>query len=153
LKKTLHVGQDRRRSEAMAKPKFIQLGAALALLAFAAVNTLPTTAEAQGRKFGFGTATATAGAATLNQESGVVTSEALVTAAAGLYTLTITNATVETINAVVLASLANGTNSQGTPQIMRVTPAAGSVVIVVQNTHASVALNGTIKIAYAVISR
>lgn len=96
------------------------------------------------------TATATAGAATLNMPMGVITSESVTTAAAAAYTLTLTNSTVAAAD-VVVASVANGTNTQGIPVIGRVTPAAGSVVIVVYNLHASQALNGTIKIAYAVI--
>lgn len=93
------------------------------------------------------TATATAGAATLNTLSGVVTSESITTAAAGLYTLTITNSTIAATD-VVMASVANGTNSGGGPVIATVTPAAGSLVIVVKNDHASTAFNGTIKVAF-----
>jgi hypothetical protein len=97
------------------------------------------------------TATATAGAATLDQPAGVITSEALTTAQDASYTLTITNSEIAATD-VVLASLANGTNTQGTPVIGRVTPADGSVVIVVHNKHATAqALNGTLKIAFAVI--
>ena len=36
------------------------------------------------------------------------------------------------------------------PAVTTVTPAAGSLVIIVQNIHASAALNGTIKIAFVV---
>jgi len=93
------------------------------------------------------TATATAGAATLNKNAGVVTSEALVTAAGATYTLTIANSAVTAADQV-MASVAYGTSTTGSPAIMRVTPAAGSLVIVVQNIHASAALNGTIKIAF-----
>ncbi len=97
------------------------------------------------------TASATAGAATLNQPSGVITSEALTTAPDASYTLTITNSEIAATD-VVLASLANGTNTQGTPVIGRVTPADGSVAIVVHNKHATAqALNGTLKVAFAVI--
>lgn len=97
------------------------------------------------------TASATAGAATLNQPSGVVTSEALTTAAAATYTLTLTNSKIAATD-IVLASVGNGTNSAGTPDLCSVTPAAGSVVIVVRNSHASAALNGTLKIAFAVVN-
>lgn len=98
-----------------------------------------------------GTATAVAGAATLNATVGVITSEALTTAQDASYTLTLTNTLIDA-NSVVVASVANGTNTQGTPVITKVTPAADSVVIVVTNKHASaVAFNGTIKIAFAVV--
>lgn len=94
-----------------------------------------------------GTATATAGAATLAKVAGKITSEALSTAAAATYTLTLTNTEIEATD-LVFASVAYGTASAGTPAITRVTPAAGSVVIVVQNVHASAALNGTIVISF-----
>ena len=96
------------------------------------------------------TATATAGAATLSMPSGVVTSEALTTAAGAVYTLTITNTKVAAAD-VVLASVAYGTATAGSPAVTRVTPGAGSVVILVQNVHASAALDGTIKVSFLVV--
>lgn len=96
------------------------------------------------------TATATAGAATLAKSAGVITSESLTTAAGAIYTLTLTNSTIAAADQV-FASVALGTATEGRPTITTVTPAAGSVVIVVQNIHASQALNGTIKIAFAVL--
>jgi hypothetical protein len=113
--------------------------------------------EAQGPaplyawSFGLGvgtkTATATAGAATLAQPSGIITSEALTTAAGATYTLTVTNSTIATTSQVY-ASVWNGTNSAGRPAITTVTPGSGTITIVVQNVHASAALNGTLKIAF-----
>lgn len=96
------------------------------------------------------TASATSGAATLNSPSGVVTSEALTTAAAATYTLTLTNSTIAAAD-IVLVSMGNGTNSAGAPVINTVTPAAGSVVVVVKNVHASAALNGTLTFAYTIV--
>lgn len=96
------------------------------------------------------TASATAGAATLNKNAGVITSEALTTAAGATYTLTLTNSTIAAADQV-FASVAYGTATAGMPCITRVTPAAGSVVIIVQNIHASAALDGTIKIAFMVL--
>lgn len=102
-------------------------------------------------RFSIGTATATAGAATLNAQTGKVTSEALTTAQNGVYTLTITNNQVAAAD-IVLASVANGTNTQGTPTITRVQPGAGSLVVLVSNLHASAqALNGTIVVSFQVI--
>lgn len=96
-----------------------------------------------------GTATATAGAATLANRFGVITTEALTTAQNAIYTLTVTNSQVKATD-MVFASVTDGTNTQGTPMVVRVTPAAGSLVITVQNKHASSeALNGTLKISYA----
>ena len=93
------------------------------------------------------TASATAGAATLNKSAGVITSEALTTAAGATYTLTLTDSAIAAADQV-LASVQLGTATTGTPVVTTVTPAAGSVVIVVQNIHASAAVNGTIKISF-----
>jgi hypothetical protein len=104
-----------------------------------------------GALTGIGTATATAGAATLNALNGKITSEALTTAQNALYTLTITNSRIAAAD-IVLVSIANGTNTQGTPMLLRVTPAAGSVVIIVQNKHdAAQALNGTLVISFSTV--
>lgn len=96
------------------------------------------------------TATATAGAATLSKTAGVITSEALTTAAGATYTLTLTNTKIAATSQV-FASVAYGTATAGMPCVTRVTPASGSVVIIVQNIHASAALDGTIKIAFMVL--
>lgn len=98
-----------------------------------------------------GTATATAGAATLNAQTGKVTSEALTTAQNAIYTLTLTNNQIAAAD-IVIATVANGTNTQGSPVVTRVQPGAGSVVILVANLHASAqALNGTIVVSFQVI--
>ena len=96
------------------------------------------------------TATATAGAATLSKMAGVVTSESLTTAAGAAYTLTLTN-TVIAATDLVFVSLANGTNTQGTLSVTRVTPGSGSATIIINNIHSADALNGTIKISFLVI--
>lgn len=98
------------------------------------------------------TATASSGAATLNAVTGTITSESLTTAQNAIYTLTLTNNKIAA-DSVVLVSVANGSNTQGTPMLGLVTPAAGSVVIRVINKHAtSEALNGTLKVNFTVIS-
>jgi hypothetical protein len=94
------------------------------------------------------TATATTGAATLNKNAGVITSESLTTAAGATYTLTLTDSTIAAADQV-FASVQYGSSTTGTPAIATVTPSAGQVVILVQNIHASAALNGTIKISFA----
>ena len=99
-----------------------------------------------------GTATATAGAATLHKHSGKITSEALTTAAGANYTLTLTNQKISA-KSIVLASVDQGTNTTEGIDVQRVTPGANQVVIVVRNTHASAALNGTIVISFAVINK
>jgi len=105
-----------------------------------------------GVSFDGGTASATAGAATLNKKAGKITSEALTTAAGAAYTLTLTDSLIAAA-AIVLVSVANGTNTQGIPRVGLVTPGAGSATIEVYNDHASQALNGTIVISFAVIDQ
>ena len=98
-----------------------------------------------------GTATASSGAATLNDYIGKVTTEDLTTAQNAIYTLTLTNSKIAAAD-IVQVTVANGTNSAGSPMLGTVTPAAGSVVITVHNKHASaVAFNGNLKIMFQVI--
>jgi len=96
------------------------------------------------------TASATAGAATLNQAQGIITTEALTTAAGATYTLTLTNSAVAAAD-MVFVTLWNGTNTAGSPSDTTVTPGAGSVIIIVQNIHATAALNGTLKVGFMVV--
>lgn len=96
------------------------------------------------------TASAVSGAATLNRASGVITSEALTTAKGSAYTLTLTNSAIAATD-VVLASVALGSATEGTPLIESITPSAGQVVIVVLNNDGTNAFNGTIKVAFAVL--
>lgn len=127
--------------------------AALALLvapSFAAPAIPPLRPQLLALDSGTKTAAATSGAATLNKSAGVITSEALSTAAAAQYTLTLTDSQIAAADQV-FASVQLGTDTTGTPAIVRVTPAAGSVVIIVQNIHASAALNGTIKVSFLVL--
>lgn len=96
------------------------------------------------------TATASSGAATLNATAGKVTSESLTTAQNAIYTLTITNSAVAAAD-IPQASVANGTNTQGTPMIGKVTAGAGTLVVEVINKHAtSQAFNGTIVVSFTV---
>lgn len=94
-------------------------------------------------------ATATAGAATLNAQLGVITSESLTTAAGADYTLTVTNSRVKA-DSVVLASVKTGSNTKVGLAVHEVTPADGSVVIKVRNNNAA-ALDGTIKVSLVVL--
>jgi hypothetical protein len=96
------------------------------------------------------TAAATAGAATLNKMAGVITSEALVTAAGADYTLTLTNSAIAAGDQVYF-SCGNGTNTQGDLLSANVQVSAGQAVIKVRNGHATQALNGTITIAFMVV--
>lgn len=96
-----------------------------------------------------GTATSTAGAATINAQTGLVTTEALTTAAAATYTFTLTNSAITT-GSIVLVTVGKGTATTGEPSVHFVTTAAGSCVILIRNNAAAAALNGTIKIGFKV---
>lgn len=97
------------------------------------------------------TAAATAGAATLNKTSGLITSESITTAAGSDYTLTLTNSDI-TANSIVFASVQPGTSTTGEPAITSVDPSASSLVIKVRNIHATAAFNGTIIIAFVTLT-
>ena len=92
------------------------------------------------------TATGSSNAATLNAPSGVVTTESVTTAAGATFTETITDDDVAAADVCIASVTTAGT---GTPAVTKVTPAAGSLVIIVQNIHASAAFNNTLKIAFA----
>lgn len=98
-----------------------------------------------------GTGTSTAGAATVNTQSGLVTTEALTTAAAATYTFTLTNSLINA-SSVVLVTIAKGTATAGEPAVHFVTPTVGSAVILIRNDAAAAALNGTIKIGFLVMN-
>jgi len=96
------------------------------------------------------TATAAAGAATLHKTSGKITTENLTTAAGATYTLTLTNNKIAAADQVYV-TVGNGTNTTGTATVATVKPAAGSVVIIIQNIHASAAFNLNLAISFLVI--
>jgi hypothetical protein len=83
-------------------------------------------------------------------DSGVVTSASLTTAAGATASISITDASI-TATSKVFAAVFNGTNSAGSPAITTVTPGLGAATVVVQNIHASAALNGTLKVNYFVV--
>ena len=67
-----------------------------------------------------GTATSTAGAATINAQTGLITTEALTTAAGATYTMTLTNAYIS-VNSLVFVTLGKGTATTGEPVVQFVT--------------------------------
>jgi hypothetical protein len=95
---------------------------------------------------------AVAGAATLNQGAGIVTSEALTTAAASTYTLTLTNSLIDA-NTLVMTDVGLGTSTNGTPSVCSVVPGAGSATIAVKNVDAVNAFNGTIVISFFLVRK
>lgn len=95
---------------------------------------------------------AAAGAATLNQGGGLVTSESITTAIGATYTLTLTNSLVDA-NTLVFAQANLGTSTQGTPSVTSVANGAGSVVIKVKNIDAANAFNGTIVVGFFLVRK
>jgi hypothetical protein len=97
-----------------------------------------------------GTATASGGAATLNKQIGVVTTEDLTTAAGASYVLTLTNSKIVAAS-VLMASVGLGTATTGAPVVTSVVPAAGSATITVQNIDAAAAVNGNLVIRFVTL--
>lgn len=95
------------------------------------------------------TATGASLAATCHGFAGKVTTEALTTAGVTDIAYVITNNKV-VADSIVDCTLEEGTNTDGSPVILNVTPAAGSFTVNIRNAHATAALNGTLKIAFVV---
>lgn len=100
--------------------------------------------------FDRGTATSTAGAATINHQGGVVTTEALTTAAAAAYSFTYTDSRITTAS-IVLVQLMGGTNTTRGIEC-RAIPGSGSATLSFYNNNvAGTALNGTLIFGVVVI--
>lgn len=97
-----------------------------------------------------GLATSTAAAATINLPRGQITTEAVSTAAAAVYTFTLTNSLIVPTSQLFV-SVGNGTNTTGVPNVATVTTGAGTATIAIQNIAAAAALNGTLKINFFVM--
>ena len=107
--------------------------------------------EIDGLSTEMSTGTCSSSAVTINDYIGKITTEALTTSQNGIETITLTNSKIAAAD-IVLVTVGNGTNTQGTPMLGIVTPAAGSCVIKVINKHATAeALNGTLKLGFVVI--
>lgn len=130
--------------------RFLGIAAALALAIPLAISQAPAAdLSVDGNlRLQCGTATGTAAASTLANKCGKITTESLTTAAGATFTETITNTAVAAAD-ICLASVS--TTGTGSPAITRITPAAGSLVILVQNVHASAAFNNTLVISYLCI--
>jgi hypothetical protein len=96
-----------------------------------------------------GTGTAVSDAVTISKPVGVITTESKTTAAAGTYTITLTN-TLIAATSIVLASI-NVNSGAGTPVITSIVPGAGSCTITVRNAHASAAFDSAHKISFLVV--
>lgn len=97
-----------------------------------------------------GTVTGSSNTATLNYGAGVITTESVSTTAGSTYTETLTNSFIAATDIVLVEVTTTGT---GTPAVTKVTPAAGSVAIIIQNIHSATAFNAALKISYVVIKQ
>jgi len=88
-----------------------------------------------------GTVTLSTNAGVMSTLAGVITTEALTTAAGDGQDLTITN-TLCTTASIILVTRNGGTSTGGTP-IIKAVPGNGSYVITLDNKHASAAFDGT----------
>lgn len=93
--------------------------------------------------------TESANAVTASGQSGVITTSALTTAAAGSYAITWTNTLIAAGSAIQL-TLMGGTNTVKSIQFQAV-PGAGSATLTIYNIDAADALDGTIILAYTII--
>ena len=91
--------------------------------------------------------TSTVHAATSNTVAGMITTEALTTAAGATYTFTLTNSLLVAGAAAPQVQVKSGTNTQGGYQVTSVVNATGSTVISILNTGTT-AFNGTILIGF-----
>ena len=90
-------------------------------------------------------------AGTINARAGVITTEALTTAAGAAATLTITNSQVA-VGDIVRLNRVGGTSDEGT-EIFHAVAGAGSFTITLENRHASAAFDGTFLFFFEVIKQ
>jgi hypothetical protein len=90
-----------------------------------------------------GTVTLSSNAGTLSKMAGVITTEALTTAAGAGQALTITN-TLAATTSIVLVTRTGGTSTGGTPT-------ASTITITLDNKHASAAFDGTFILSFLLI--
>jgi hypothetical protein len=108
-----------------------------------AINLLPTASR---------NITATSGgAATFNTDAALITTASLTTAAGVTASFTLSSPSI-VAGSLVMASVGNGSNSAGTPNLASVTVTNGQAVVVIQNIHASAAFNGTLQLSVLVFN-
>ena len=109
-----------------------------------------STAEVSGLpQNSHGTVTGASGVSTLNKKSGVITTESLTTAAAGVYTETLTNSEIKAGDIVLATVSSTGT---GNPVVTSIVVTAGQAVISIQNIAASAAFNAALVISFVVFN-
>jgi hypothetical protein len=87
---------------------------------------------------------------TINQPSGTITVGSVATAGLATRTITLTNSFI-TADSKVFVSLGDY-GGTGIPLVYQVTPADGSVAIIIYNAHASVALSAAFDLDFLVVN-
>lgn len=124
------------------------------------IETYVTTTGAIAKVYGVpvklndtGTATAsgTGGTSTvtLSKQNGVITTDAITTAAGAAHVITVTNTLVAATSRILVTLDKN--SSAGTPVITSVTPGSGSFTVEISNLHASVAVDAALKVHFLVL--
>ena len=96
-----------------------------------------------------GTGTTSSSAVTVSKMAGVITTEALTTAAGANEAITLTN-TLIAAGDMVFVQYAGGTNTNE-EFVIKATAGSGSATITLYNTHVSAALDGTVIFNFLVI--
>lgn len=124
----------------------------LPFAAHAVITGTNSTSQAEQMRIGqlqagLGTATGS-NTPTINNGAGIITTAALATAAGGTQAITLTNNRIAAGDQVFASMDNNG--STGQPMIANVQVTAGQAIFVIQNIHASVALNAAVKISFLI---
>lgn len=84
---------------------------------------------------------------TNNNRSGTITTTAMDIPHYGFFHLIINNSTVVASD-VCMVSVANGSNANGEPELMTVTPKAGSLEVLIGNDSETYHIVGTLKVSF-----
>jgi hypothetical protein len=87
---------------------------------------------------------------TINQPSGTITVGSVATAGLASRTVTLTNSFIKATSKVFVSL--GGYGGTGTPIIQQVTPANGSVAIIIYNAHATIALSAAFDLDFFVVN-
>jgi hypothetical protein len=96
-----------------------------------------------------GTGVSTAAAATVDAQSGQVTTESLTTAHGSTYSFVLTNKYIKATSTVLVSV---GTAGTGEPCVLSVVPTTGSATILIKNVAASDAFNAIFTINFFVLN-
>lgn len=98
---------------------------------------------------------ANADKAAISAAAAIITSSALTTAALTDYVLTVSGAEFDAMgdgSTIVMASVRNGSNSAGVPDLRSIQVAMGVATITVRNLDAAAAFNGTLIVSLVVFN-